>query len=79
MDKKEILDKVQSILREQLEQDSIEINEGTKAADVQGWDSLTHVQIISAIEKSFKVRFSSREIFQWKNVGEMVASIATKA
>jgi len=78
MTKEDILAKIQGILREELEQDGIVLKSETTAADVHGWDSLTHVQLIAAIERAFKVRFSSREIFQWKNVGEMVESIAGK-
>jgi acyl carrier protein len=78
MTKEDILSKIQEILREELEQEGIVLKPETTASDVQGWDSLTHVQLISVIEKSFKVRFSSREIFQWKNVGEMVESLAVK-
>jgi len=36
------------------------------------------LQLISAVESVFKIRFSSKEIFQWKNVGEMVGSVVNK-
>ncbi len=78
MTEQEILERIQRLLREQLENDDIELQPATTANDVNGWDSLTHVQLISAIEKEFKIRLSSREIFKWNNVGEMVASVASK-
>jgi acyl carrier protein len=78
MEKTEILLKVQVIFRDLLDDESIVLTAETSANDVEGWDSLTHIQLIVAIEKSFKVKFSSREILSWKNVGEMINCIALK-
>lgn len=78
MEKTEILLKVQDIFRDLLDDESIVLIAETSANDVEGWDSLTHIQLIVAIEKSFKVKFSSREILSWKNVGEMIDCIALK-
>ena len=74
----QILAQVQSIFRQELDNSEITLGIETTAPDVPGWDSLTHVQLIAAIESSFKIRFSSREIFQLKNIGEMITSISTK-
>lgn len=78
MEKVDILVKVQDIFRDLLDDDTIELASETTADDVEGWDSLTHIQLIVAIEKSFKVKFTSREILTWQNVGEMIDCIATK-
>ena len=43
--------------------------------DVDEWDSLSHIQLIVAIEKQWSIKFSSREIMKWQNVGEMVDTI----
>ncbi len=61
-----------------LDDEEIALSETTTAADVDGWDSLTHIQLVVAIEKYFKIRFTAREIQSWNNVGEMVACIAGK-
>ena len=42
------------------------------------WNSLTHIQLIVAIEKKFKIKFTSKEILSWKNVGELVDCLASK-
>lgn len=50
----------------------------TTAKDVEEWDSLSHVQLVAAIETRFKIRFTSAEIQGFKNVGDMAAAIARK-
>ena len=78
MEKEEILSKVNELFNDVLDDDSITLKYEHTASDVEGWDSLTHIQLIVAIEKSFKIKFTSREILSWKNVGEMVDCIALK-
>ena len=66
------------VFREMLDDDSLTLAEGTTAKDVAGWDSITHVLIVVAVEKKFRVRFTAGEIQQLKNVGEWVALIRRK-
>lgn len=76
MESKEILHKVEEVFRDVLDNDEITIVEATTANDIEEWDSLTHVELVRAVEKAFGIRFTSAEILSWKNVGEMVASVA---
>lgn len=78
MNKDQILEEVQEIFREVLDNEEIVLNNATTAEDVDEWDSLTHIQLIVAIEKHFNIRFTSREILSWQNVGEMIDCIANK-
>ncbi len=78
MDKNEILDQVQLIFLDILDEESLSLTAETTAQDVEGWDSLTHIQLIVAIEKYFKIKFTSKEILSWKNIGEMLDSIESK-
>ncbi|MFZ1527862.1 MAG: acyl carrier protein [Ferruginibacter sp.] len=78
MTRAEILEKLNEIFRSELDNDSIVLQESTSAGDVEEWDSLSHIQLIVAIEKRFKMRFSSSEIQSWKNVGEMADAIEKK-
>ncbi len=78
MEKNQILAEVQEIFREVLDNEEIVLNNVTTADDVEEWDSLTHIQLIVAIEKHFKIKFTSKEILSWQNVGEMIDCIATK-
>jgi acyl carrier protein len=78
MDREEILSQVQDIFRVILNSESINLNDGTTANDVEGWDSLTHVQLISEIEKHFNIRFSLKEMLSWKTIGKMIDCIEKK-
>ena len=75
MDKTAVLENVNKIFINVLDNDEIKLAMETTAQDVEEWDSLNHIQIIVAIEKHFKVKFTSDEIRGWKNVGEMCESI----
>ena len=78
MEKNQILEEVQEIFREVLDNEEIVLANETTADDIEEWDSLTHIQLIVAIEKHFKIRFTSREILSWQNVGQLIDSIANK-
>jgi acyl carrier protein len=78
MERSEILEKLNGIFTDVLDNDDIRINETSTANDIEEWDSLTHIQLVVAIEKSFKVKFTTYEIQVWKNVGDMVNSIQAK-
>ena len=78
MERTQIMAEVQDIFRDVLDNEDILLVDNTTANDVEEWDSLTHIQLIVAIEKHFKIKFTSMEILSWKNVGEMVDCINRK-
>lgn len=78
MEKNEILAKVQTIFRDVLDNEEIVLTDETTANDIEEWDSLSHIQLIVAIEKAFGVKFTSLEIMKWKNVGEMLECITNR-
>lgn len=78
MERTEILAQVQEIFRTVLKNEAVVLTDEMTAEDVPGWDSLTHVVLISEIEKHFGIRFSIREMLSWKTVGKMVESIVKK-
>ncbi|HZQ47493.1 MAG TPA: acyl carrier protein [Verrucomicrobiae bacterium] len=67
-----------AIFRESLDNDSLTLTEATTAKDVEGWDSITHVLIVVAVEKKFRVKFTAGEIQQLHNVGDLAALIRRK-
>lgn len=78
MERNDILARVQEVFRDELELDDLVLNEETTADDVEEWDSLSHIQLVVAIEKAFGVKFTSREILSWDNVGDLIDSIEKK-
>lgn len=78
MEKTEILKNVQDIFRDVLDNEEIELTQVTTANDIEEWDSLSHIQLIVAIEKEFRIKFTSKEILSWSNVGEMMECIAQR-
>jgi acyl carrier protein len=75
MTKSDILKQVNDIFIDVLDNNSIVLNNETTANDVDDWDSLNHIQLVVAIEKHFKLKFTSQEIRGWKNVGAMCSAI----
>jgi acyl carrier protein len=78
MTKEEVLSQVNAIFKDVLENDKLVIKEETTGDDVEEWDSLTHLQLVIAIEKHFKIRFTASEIINFANVGEMCNGILAK-
>lgn len=78
MSEKEIFDRLTLIFREVFDDTAIIINRKTTADDLDDWDSLEHINLISAVEKEFKIRFKMKEVSSMKDVGEMVDIIASK-
>lgn len=78
MDTQTILNDLGLIFQEVLKRDNIVLTNETTAQDVEGWDSLTNMQLISKIEKKFNVRFTFRDIVKLKNVGDICSAIQTK-
>lgn len=72
MDREEIFKKVNEIFVDVFDDDSIKINENTSAADIEDWDSLTHITLISTVEEEFGIKFQMKDVIGMKNVGEMV-------
>lgn len=78
MEKSEILKQLNAIFIDVLDDDDIVLTYDTTADDVENWDSLNHIQLVVAIEKKFKVRFTTKEIQGWANIDGVINSITGK-
>ena len=78
MEREEMLKKITTVFIDVLDEEDIVLSESTSADDVEDWDSLTHIQLVVGVEKAFNVRFTSAEIQDWENVGEMMDCILKK-
>jgi acyl carrier protein len=78
MTRNELITQINTIFIDILDNENLAIGEETTADDIEEWDSLSHIQLVVAIEKHFKMRFTSKEIQSWGNVGEMLKCIENK-
>lgn len=72
MSREEILAKVNDIFHDVFDDDSIVVVEATTADDVEDWDSLMHITLISEVESEFGFKFQMKDVVGMKNVGEML-------
>jgi len=74
----EIKSEVNNIFCRVLNNPSLKLTDTTTAPDVEGWDSLSNIVLISEVEKHFNIKFKLREILKLKNVGDLHNSILKK-
>ena len=70
-----IYEKVNEIFRDVFDEEELCVTEETTSADIEGWDSLVHVNLVISIEKYFGIKFKMEEFTALKNVGAMVKLI----
>ena len=75
MTREEIYDKLNEVFQDVFDDEDITVNDATVASDVEGWDSLEHINLIVAVERCFGIKFTMGETTGLKNVGEMVDRI----
>ena len=78
MDENAILTEVNEIFKKVLDDDSVQLTFRTTTDDVESWDSLNHIHIITAIEKKYKIRFELNELLNFENVGDLCKGIKKK-
>ena len=66
------------VFQQVFEDDELAITRETTAADIESWDSLMHVSLLLAVEKRFRIRFSSSDVSSLMNVGMLVDLINAK-
>ncbi len=74
----DIIQPLTDVFREVFDDDTIELHPEMTADDVDAWDSLSHVNLMIAIELKFGIEFKMNEIQSFANVGELMRSIETK-
>lgn len=78
MNEPEIYETLTRIFRDEFDDEALTISEATRAADIDGWDSNRHIQILAAVEAKFGVKIHAGEIEAMKSVGDMVRLIQKK-
>ena len=72
MDREYMFNSVQEIFRDIFDVDDLVITDSTNSDEIEDWDSLNHINLVSAIEQEFGVKFTLVELVSLKNVGEMI-------
>ena len=72
MTREEVFNGVQDIFRDIFDEDDMVIEDKTSSDDIEDWDSLNHINLVSAIEKEFRIRFALGELMALKDVGAMI-------
>jgi acyl carrier protein len=78
MPTKDTLSVVQEIMEDVFDVDNLEVTPKTTADDIEEWDSLSHIRLVVAIERRFKIEFKNSEIGNLKNVGDLIGLIDAK-
>lgn len=73
-----LFERLNSVFRDVFDDAGLTVDGNTTAADVDGWDSLTHIALIAAVEDEFGFSFGMKEVVGMKNVGDMAAIIASR-
>ena len=79
MEKIEIATKLTEIFRTVLNNQTLILKNELTANDVDNWDSLTHMRLITEIENKFKIKFKLKELNKMRNVGDMIDLILSKS
>jgi len=72
------IERIRQIMMDVFELDELSITEATTANDIEQWDSLSHIRLMVAIERAFKIRFTNAEIENMKDIGDLVTSIDSR-
>lgn len=70
--------RLERIFRDVMDDDQLVLTEDTMAADVEGWDSLSHVTLMFSIEQEYGIQFLGEEFANLGNVGELRRMIDRK-
>ncbi len=71
MTREELFERLNNVFREVFDDDEITVNDETTSADIEDWDSLEHINLVSAVEQEFGIKFTMGQVVTMKNVGEM--------
>lgn len=78
MNRNEIVEKLTNVFHEVFNDNSIVLRDEMTAADVENWDSLTHMLMITKVEEVFGIKFKLKELNKLKMVGDLISTIEGK-
>ena len=72
MTREALYERLNAVFQDVFDDEDVMVNDTTTSADIEDWDSLEHINLVSAVEKEFGVKFTMGQVVTMKNVGEMV-------
>lgn len=78
MEQDKIIKEINKIFIDVFDDRSIIIDENTTTADIEAWDSLNHIQMITAVEKYYKIHFELNDLLNFKDVGDLCKGVQAK-
>ena len=78
MNRNEIVEKLTVIFKEIFGDNNIVMRDDMTAADVENWDSLTHMLMITKVEEVFGIKFKLKELNKLRMVGDLISTIESK-
>jgi acyl carrier protein len=78
MQREEIQEKVRQIMVSVLKHERFTMRDDLAAGDVDGWNSLTHMMLISEVEAGFSIKFKLKDLNKMRNIGDMIEMIISK-
>ena len=78
MSREEVYEQLTTVFQDVFDDDDISISDNTSAKDIDGWDSLNHINLVLGTEQEFEIKFRTSEVAQLSNVGEFVDLIINK-
>lgn len=79
MTRDDIFERLNGVFRDVFDDNGLCVTDGTTAADIEDWDSLNHITLITAVEAEFGIRFTMKDVLGMKNVGEMADILEREA
>jgi acyl carrier protein len=78
MERTEVVTRLTPIFRKVFNDESVEVTDTLTANDVAGWDSLSHMLLITEVENAFSIKFKLKDLNKMRNVGDMMDIIIAK-
>lgn len=78
MTREEIVEKLTVIFREVFVESELVINDNMTADDVDRWDSLSHMLMVTKVEEEFGIKFKLKDLNKMKNVGDLISLVESK-
>ena len=75
MDKQEVLHKIQRAFEKILEHNNFQLEDQTSAKDVDGWDSITHMMIITEIEELYQIKFKLMDLMSMNTISDLIRAV----